>query len=104
MPLARRVVYSRAIVYINEERIEALSRSIVKALLKQGFVHPKVAERDLVQRVHRIFVENLVAEQALEDEAEKMAAKLGRQIGGMDQRRIILGIKQRLAKERGFSL
>lgn len=104
MPAEPRLVYSRPTVYINEERIEALAKAIVKALLKQGYVHPKVPERDLVQRIRRIFIESLMAEQALEEEAEKMAAKLGRQTGGMDQRRIILGIKQRLAKERGFSL
>lgn len=91
-------------MHINEQRIEVLARAIVKALVKQGFVRPKVPEADLVQRIQRIFVENLMEEQEIEEEAEKMVAKLGRQTGGMDQRKIILGIKQRLAKERGFSL
>jgi hypothetical protein len=44
------------------------------------------------------------AEEELELEAERIAQKLGRQALGMDQRKIIDGIKQRLAKERGFSL
>jgi len=104
LPAAARLDYSPAIVHINEQRLEGIVRSIVKALLKQGFVHPKVTENDLVRRIQKIFVENLLQEQALEEEAEKMAARLGRQIGGMDQRKIILGIKQRIAKERGFSL
>jgi len=104
LPARPGLVYSRAIVHINDQRLEGLARSIVKAILKQGFVHTKVPEHDLVQRIQRIFVENLLQEQALEEEAEKMAAKLGRQTGGMDQRKIILGIKARLAKERGFSL
>jgi hypothetical protein len=44
------------------------------------------------------------AEQALEDEAERLAGKHARQTVGMDQRKIIEGIKARLAKERGFPL
>lgn len=89
---------------INEERLEKLARHIVKAMLAQGFVKPKVPESQLVQRVARVFVDNMVAEQKIEDEAERMMEKLGRQVQGMDQRKVLLGIKERIAKERGFSL
>lgn len=89
---------------INEERLEKLARQIVKAMLAQGFVKPKVPESQLVQRVARVFVDNMVAEQKIEDEAERMMEKLGRQVQGMDQRKVLLGIKERIAKERGFSL
>jgi hypothetical protein len=104
LPATPALRYSPLVVYINEERIEVLVKAIVKALGKQGFVHAKVPERDLVARIHRIFIDNLLEEQALEEEAEKMADKLARHTSGMDQRRIVLGIKQRLAKERGFTL
>ncbi len=91
-------------VRINEERFEKIARQVVKALVAQGFVKPTVAEAQLVQRVTRIFVDNVLEEQKIEEEAERMVEKLGRQAQGMDQRRILLGIKERLAKEKGFSL
>ena len=91
-------------VRINEERFEKIARQIVKALVAQGFVKPTVPEMQLVQRIVRIFVDNMLEEQKIEEEAERMIEKLGRQAQGMDQRRILLGIKERIAKEKGFSL
>ena len=92
------------LVHINEERYAKLARVIVKAVTAQGFVKPKVPESQIVERFTRIFVDNLIEEQKIEEEAERMVEKLGRQAQGMDQRKIILGIKERLAKEKGFSL
>lgn len=91
-------------VRINDERFEKIARQIVKAVVAQGFVKPKVPESQLVQRLVRIFVDNMLEEQKIEEEAERMVEKLGRQAQGMDQRRIMLGIKERIAKEKGFSL
>ncbi len=91
-------------VHINEERFAKLARVIVKALVTQGYIKAKVTEAQLVERFTRVFVDNMLEEQKLEEEAERMVDKLGRQAQGMDQRKIILGIKERLAKERGFSL
>jgi hypothetical protein len=91
-------------VRINDERFEKIARQIVKAVVAQGFVKPKVPESQVVQRLVRIFVDNMLEEQKIEEEAERMVEKLGRQAQGMDQRRIMLGIKERIAKEKGFSL
>ncbi len=89
---------------VNEAAVEGLSRSIVRALLKQGFVHAQATEAALTARVVRVILESAKAEQALEEEAERLAEKHSRQLQGMDQRKIIQGIKERLAKERGFPL
>jgi hypothetical protein len=91
-------------VHISEERLEKLSRAIVKALLAQGYVKPKVPDSQLVQRITKVFVDNLLMEQRIEEEAERMLDRLGRQAQGMDQRKILLGLKERIAKEKGFSL
>jgi hypothetical protein len=91
-------------VRINEDRFSKLARSIVKALGAQGYVKAKVPESQLVDRITRVFVDNLLEEQRIEEEAERMLDKLGRQAQGMDQRRILLGLKERIAKEKGFSL
>jgi hypothetical protein len=91
-------------VRISEERLEKLSRAILKAILAQGYVKPKVPESQLVERITKVFVDNLLVEQQIEEEAERMLDKLGRQAQGMDQRKILLGLKERIAKEKGFSL
>lgn len=76
----------------------------MRALLQQGYVQPTGNQADLVARIQALLLENLRAEQELEEEAERLAERHARQMAGMDQRKIIQGIKERLARERGFSL
>lgn len=91
-------------MHIPEAAIHRLADEAVRALVAPGFIKPKVAEKQLVERIARLLIDNLRAEQALEDEAERAAVKLGRQALGMDQNKLIEGLKIRLAKERGFIL
>ena len=89
---------------VNEAAIQRLAEAIVRALMKQGFVHSKATEAALVERVARVIMDTAKVEQTLEEEATRLAEKHSRQLQGMDQRKIIQGIKERLAKERGFPL
>jgi hypothetical protein len=89
---------------IVDAEINRLADTVVRGLLKQGFIKAKVDEKQLIARVARLILDNLRAEEAIELEAERLAQKLGRQALGMDQRKIVEGIKARLAKERGFTL
>ena len=89
---------------IPEGRITALAEGIAAALAKQHYVRLKVKEKEVAARIARLINENLRAEQALEEEAERFAEKHARQMQGMDQRKVIEGIKARIAKERGFTL
>jgi hypothetical protein len=89
---------------VREGELQSLAAAIVHALLQQGFVHPKRDAAVLQKRIVALIAHNLEEEQALEDEAERLAASHARQMVGMDQHRIIQGIKERLAGERGFTL
>ena len=89
---------------IREGELQNLAAAIVNALLKQGFVHPKRDAGALRQRVVDLIARNLDEERALEEEAERLAEKHARQTVGMDQHKVVQGIKERLARERGFSL
>jgi hypothetical protein len=89
---------------VREGELQSLAAAIVGALLKQGFVQAKREPAVLRQRIVELFARNLEEERVLEEEAERLAEKHARQTVGMDQRRIIQGIKERLARERGFSL
>lgn len=84
--------------------VDRLAQSLVSAALKQKFVHAKAPEERLRRRIAELINENLRQEQALEAEAEKLASAHAREMANMDQRRVIQGIKERLARERGFSL
>lgn len=89
---------------VREGELQSLAAAIVEALLKQGFVHPKRDPADLQHRIVELIAQNLQEEQALEAEAERLAQAHARQMAGMDQHKIIEGIKQRLAAERDFPL
>lgn len=88
----------------SEGKLHALSAALVDALLKQGFVHPMGDPAAIQRRIAELLAANLDQERALEDEAERLAQTHARQMVGMDQRRIIQGIMERLARERGFAL
>jgi len=89
---------------IREGELQSLAAAVVDAVLKQGFVHPQRDPAALRQRVVELIARNIEEERVLEEEAERLAAKHARQTVGMDQYKIVQGIKERLARERGFSL
>ena len=89
---------------VREGELQSLAAAIVDALLKQGFVHPKRDAAVLRQRIVELVARNLEEEREIEEEAERLAQTHARQMAGMDQRRIVQGIKERLARERDFSL
>jgi hypothetical protein len=89
---------------IREGELHAIAAAVVKALLQQGFVRPKAEPAVIQRRIAELIARNMEEEDELEREAERLAQSHARQMVGMDQRRIIQGIKERLARERGFSL
>ena len=89
---------------VREGELQSLAAAIVDALLKQGFVHPKRDAAVLRQRIVELIARNLEEEREIEEEAERLAQTHARQMAGMDQRRVVQGIMERLARERDFSL
>lgn len=84
--------------------IERVASAMVAAALKQGFFQPLADIAKLERRVVALINENFEQERKIEADAERLASVHAREMAGMDQRRIIQGIKERLAEERGFSL
>ncbi len=89
---------------VREGEIQSVASAIVDALLKQGFVHFKGDPSVVQVRIVELIAQTVDGEQALEEEAERLAGSHARQMVGMDQRRVIQGIKERLARERNFPL
>lgn len=84
--------------------IQRLAERVVEAMLKQGYTKPRADKSALAKRVAELILRNMEEEAALEAEAERVADQHNRQMGGMDQRRVIDLIKKKLAEERGFTL
>lgn len=84
--------------------LERVARAVVEALKKQGFVKPKVADETIQRRIVQLIQASIDGEAALEREAERFAESHARELVGMDRRKVVLGIKARLAKERNFPL
>jgi hypothetical protein len=89
---------------ISEARVAHLAEDIAAALGKLEIVRMIAKEKDVANRIAQIILESFKTEESIEREAEHLAQKHARETSGMDQRRIIEGIKARLAKERGFPL
>ena len=89
---------------VSTADIQQLAERIVDAVIRQGNVKPKVDAAAIRTRVTALIQKNLEDEAALEQEAERIADSHSRQMSGLDQRRVIQMIKQKLADERGFPL
>ena len=89
---------------ISEAQIDALANHLIHGLITRGSIKPKADEKDLVACVVEMMSANFDQERQFEDEAEKQAATLARQNPGMDADRLRIMIKQRLAKQKGFTL
>jgi len=89
---------------IREGEIQALAAAVTRALQKQGLVRFKVADHVIQRRFAEIIAKSFEDERALEAEAERLAEKHGRQLVGMDFRKIVQGIMERLARDRDFPL
>jgi len=89
---------------IREGELQTLAAAIVDALLKQGFARARRDPGVMRQRIVELITHNFEEERKLEEEAERLATSHARQMVGMDQRRVIQGIMERLARERGFAL
>ncbi len=89
---------------VRAGEIQSLATAIVDALQKQGLVHFKRDPAAACQRIVELIARNLEDEQALEEEAERLADAHAGKMVGMDHHRIVQGIKERLARERHFPL
>jgi hypothetical protein len=91
-------------VRIREGDLQSLAAAIVRAVTTPGFVRPTAHPSRLQRRIVELIAHNLEEDAALEAEAERLAEAHARQMVGMDHRKIIQGIKERLARDRGFAL
>ncbi len=81
-----------------------IAAAIVARLEKAGLMRVTGGRDALEQRIVAAFVANVRAEEDLDAEAARFAEAHGRELVGMDRHKVLQLVKERLAKERGFTL
>jgi hypothetical protein len=90
---------------VRETELRRAAAAVVR-VLREGDLLENVSEKPeaLEQRVYDAFQKNLRLEAEIDAEAERMLKDLARQSVGMDQRKLLTKIKEKLAKDQGFVL
>ncbi|MEA2626035.1 MAG: hypothetical protein QOD06_2080 [Candidatus Binatota bacterium] len=77
---------------------------LVQTLMQKDLLEPNEKPDDLERRVFQALERNVEEEAAIDREAERLMVENQRQTTGMDQRKMLLKIKEKLARDRGFIL
>lgn len=92
----------------SPQQVAALAKAIVDGLARADLAQISGGHNAAEAAVAKVFEEYGVAEAALSRDAEKRAddeiRKLGSQAVGLDRRRVVQMIKQKLASEKGFPI
>jgi hypothetical protein len=92
---------------IKPEQAERLAEQILKSYRAKELIVLKAQESAVRTKIKNIIVQNFHEEEVIEEEARKMLASHAgevRQAGDMDQHKMFLLIKQKLAQKKGFVL
>ena len=89
---------------IKPEQIDRFIDRLLKDSRAKNLMDLKADEATIRARIQQIITQNFQEEEAIEEEAKKMLDSLSRESESMDQHKMLLLIKQRLAAKKGFSL
>jgi hypothetical protein len=101
---SRGVTSTRTWVKLREPEMRRIASSIVTRLEKAGVMRLSGNREALEQRIVAAFKANIRTEEEIELAAERFAESHSRELVGMDRHRILQMVKERIAKERGFTL
>jgi hypothetical protein len=88
----------------SDKNLHRAAQRVTKALVDGKIVAAVATPAEIEKRVFEALRANFQEEAAIEREAERILDENKRQTVGMDQRTLLVKIKQRLARERGFVL
>jgi len=89
---------------LKDTEMQRIAAAVLDRLEKAGLMRVTGGRKELEQRIVGAFRANLRAEQEIEAEAERFAESHQRELVGMDRHRVLQLVKERIAKERGFTL
>ena len=86
---------------VTEASCQHIADHIVRMLSEKNLIRVRSEKKGIVDKVTAVLLDNFRQEEMLEKEAERLADEhLSSAPGGLDRRRVVQMIKQRLAEER----
>lgn len=90
---------------MNEAKVASIARQLGEKIAAHPAINLKVGKGVIVERIMKTIQTNLEQEQAIDAEAKKLLqAQLGGNAPGIDQHKMVLMIKKKLAEKKGFAL
>jgi hypothetical protein len=90
---------------VPESSCQHIADRVVTALSEKSLIRLRGEKKGMVDKVTATLLDNFRQEDAIEKDAERLADEhLRSSPGGVDRRRVVQMIKQRLAEERRFAL
>jgi hypothetical protein len=91
-------------VKLRDAEMQRIAAALLERLEKAGLMKVSGRRPDVEKRIVAAFRANMRAEEDIEDEARRFAESHSRELVGMDRHRVLQLVKERIAKERGFTL
>ena len=88
----------------SDKMLHRAAERAAKALVDEKLLVSKEPATEVGRRIYEAMRANFQEEAAIEREAERILEENKRQTGGMDQRTLLMKIKEKVARERGFVL
>jgi len=89
---------------VSGAQLEAIGIAIARALCAGGTAPVKGPEASIAAAAIAALQENFRLEAAIDQEVEKQIEKLGSSARGLDQTKLRAGLRERIAKQKGFAL
>ncbi|NIQ94788.1 MAG: DUF507 family protein [Desulfuromonadales bacterium] len=90
---------------LTDKQIDRIADSLLSALLKEGGATLKSQRGEVIARIGGVIRENLKREEALDREARTLLeAHLKNAGGDVDEHKLLVMIKKKLAEEKDFPL
>ena len=89
---------------LSEPEMRRIAVAIVDRVQKAGLMRLVGNRSELEGRIAAALRANVRTEEEIEAEARRFAESHGRELVGMDRHKVLQLVKDRLAKERGFTL
>ena len=89
---------------LRDGEMQRIASSVLNRLEKAGLLRITGKRAALEQRIVTAFRANIRAEEDIEAEAARFADSHSRELVGMDRHKVLQLVKERIAKERGFTL
>ena len=89
---------------MRDNEMQRVACAILDRLEKAQLLKITAKRSDIESRIVAAFRKNMQQEADIEAEAERFAEAHSREMVGMDRHRVLQLVKERIAKERGFTL